>query len=220
MASKVRVKLARQSADPKSSLRLLVLQANMLDRLMDDITINASKAKAPSKVTFTIPQKAKEQEIHRTTGGPNVTEYEVDSDSDSDSDEEDYIYNASSDSEEDDYDPEDDEYLSDSDDELFMKDELRLTSSNNLRVIDLSDDRQLPIVFEESEEEMPELQGLNITSSDSESDDEIHMPNYVLSSTSSPYLEGLSKERKNMSVDNISLQDQESTVNFNVENVY
>lgn len=220
MASKVRVKLAKQAADPKSSLRLLVLQANMLDRLMDDITVNSQKPKPkqPSTVTFSLPQKKEIQSIERTIG-PNVTEYEVDSDSDSD--DEDYAY-TSSDSEENVFDPEEDEYLSDSDDdELYMKNELKLSPSKSAPELDLSDNRQLLIVFEEDEEEMPELQNLNSTSSDSDSDEELSMPSYIVSPASSPYLAGLTKQHShNVSVEDITFQPQHTSAPLSIENVY
>lgn len=222
MASKVRVKLAKQAADPKSSLRLLVLQANMLDRLMDDITVKSQKPKPkqPSTVTFSLPQKKEMQSIERSIG-PNVTEYEVDSDSDSDSDDEDYAY-TSSDSEENVFDPEEDEYLSDSDDdEIYMKNKLLLSKSKSVAEFDLSENRQLLIVFERDEEEVPELQNLNSTSSDSDSEEELSMPSYIVSPATSPYLAGLTKQNShNVSVEDISFQPQHVSAPLSIENVY
>lgn len=221
MASKVRVKLAKQAADPKSSLRLLVLQANMLDRLMDDITVNSKKSKPASKVTFSVPEKKREQQILLPLAGPNVTEYEVDSDSDSDSDDSDYI-STGSDSDENVFDPEEDDYLSDSDDEEpVIMSATKHTPSKTLPVLESPSDRQLLIVLEEDEEEMPELTGLN-SPSDSDSEDEISMPTYILSRTNSPYYPvGLSKaDSTNVSVEDIDFKPQQESVAFSFNHVY
>lgn len=218
MASKVRVKLAKQAANPKSSLRLLVLQANMLDRLMDDIAVTSQK-KAASKVTFSVPPKKKVEEIvFERTGGPNVTEYEVDSDSDDDDD--DYSY-SSSDSEENLFDPELDDYLSDSDDdEPVVRNELLHTKSKSLPVLADVSDGQLLIVFE-ADEDVPELTGLNSTSSDSDSEDELTMPTYALSRTTSPYPVELSKlPSGRVSVEDISFHPQQESAAFTIGKVY
>lgn len=221
MASKVRVKLAKQAANPKSSLRLLVLQANMLDRLMDDIAVTSQK-KTASKVTFSVPppKKKVEEIVFERNSAPNVTEYEVDSDSDSDDD--DYSY-SSSDSEENLFDPELDDYLSDSDDEeVAVRNELVQTKSKSLPILaDTSDQHQLPILLEEEDEELPELTGLNSTSSDSDSEDELTMPTYPLSRTSSPYPVELSKlQSGNVSVEDISFRPEQESAAFTIGKVY
>lgn len=79
MASKVRSKLTRQAANPKTLLVLLVLQANMLDNLMDTIA-EETKKRRETHVSFSVPEK------RHTSVEPSVTEYEVESDSDDDLD--------------------------------------------------------------------------------------------------------------------------------------
>lgn len=80
LASKVRSKLTRDALDPKSSLRSLVVQANMLDSLLDHISEESKNRAAKSKVSFRdVPT------VHRETP-TKVVEYEVDDDSDSDFD--------------------------------------------------------------------------------------------------------------------------------------
>lgn len=79
LASKVRAKLTKDANDPKSSLRSLVVQANMLDSLLDHITVESRSRAAKTKVSF------KEPIVHHDAP-TQVVEYEVEDDSDSDSD--------------------------------------------------------------------------------------------------------------------------------------
>lgn len=179
LASKVRSKLTRQAANPKASLRSLVLQANMLDNLMDHIAVESEKRKAapPAKVSFALPEKPQAQSV-----GPSVTEYEIDYDSASDDDDDydfdDYTENthtvyylsdSESDSDSDDY-----YYLSDEEEEEDLSPSLLY---RHLPTIDLSDmhlHRSL-LVIEEETEEMPELARSSLTSdSDSEIEDVAH----------------------------------------------
>lgn len=93
LASKVRSKLTREAANPRTSLRSLVLQANMLDNLMDHITVAAEKKQAQAKVSFSLPQPKRSPLYY----GSSVTEYEVESDSDSEDDDDDDYYFSSDD---------------------------------------------------------------------------------------------------------------------------
>lgn len=112
LASKVRSKLTREASNPKASLRSLVLQANMLDNLMDHISIETEKRKSKSshsgvsKVSFAIPDKSPSMPVV-----PSVAEYEIDSDSDSDDDEIAVLSSSETDSDS------DDEFYISSDDE-------------------------------------------------------------------------------------------------------
>ncbi|EGW30058.1 uncharacterized protein SPAPADRAFT_63675 [Spathaspora passalidarum NRRL Y-27907] len=102
LASKVRSKLTKEAASPKASLRHLVVQANMLDNIMDYISeeterrtiqqrekskLQQQQKAAPqvqAHVTFNIPVKP----VNHTN--TSVTEYELgDSDPESDSEDED-----------------------------------------------------------------------------------------------------------------------------------
>lgn len=183
LASRVRSKLTKQAADPKSSLRLLVLQANMLDNIMDNISLRTEQMKQEKSVSFAVPEvvshpKHPSMDINN---GPSVTEYEIDSDSDSDFD---------SDSDDTESTSEDDEYeyysssISEDEEGMEYSSSVMVARKNTMPVIDLSDDNQLLVIFEENEDSLPELTHL-ISSSDSESEDDIHMPNYVLSTTHS-----------------------------------
>lgn len=96
LASKVRSKLTREAADPTTSLRSLVLQANMLDNLMDHITVAAEKKQAQAKVSFALPQPKRSPLAY----GPSITEYEIESDSDSEEDDDDDYYFSSDDEDE------------------------------------------------------------------------------------------------------------------------
>lgn len=88
LASRVRLKLTRNAANPKLPLRLLVLQANMLDNLMDHISSQYETRKSESKtVSFAVDESPKKRNVSVLRGrGPTVTEYEVESDSDLDLD--------------------------------------------------------------------------------------------------------------------------------------
>ncbi|RLV89978.1 hypothetical protein JA1_004872 [Spathaspora sp. JA1] len=100
LASKVRSKLTKEAASPKASLRHLVVQANMLDNIMDYISEETEKRtiqqrqnsklqiqqqevpKVQAHVTFKVPIKP----VNHTN--TSVTEYELgDSDPDSEDDE-------------------------------------------------------------------------------------------------------------------------------------
>ncbi|KAG7192667.1 uncharacterized protein KQ657_001448 [Scheffersomyces spartinae] len=108
LASKVKNKLTKEAANPKSLLWNLVVQANLFDNLMDHITKETEKrardrktaASTPRRVSFLLPQKESSTPEHLSplakstpnyTHQSHVTEYEVASDSDSDS-EDDYYY--------------------------------------------------------------------------------------------------------------------------------
>lgn len=96
MASLVRRKLTQDSRLPKVSLRSLVLQANMLDNILDDI--DAAKLGNQKTVAFELPKPEKTK----------VQEFEiVDDDFDDDFD----------DSSDDDYDDYSDDYSEDDDDD-------------------------------------------------------------------------------------------------------
>ncbi|KAK6464313.1 hypothetical protein DFJ63DRAFT_333885 [Scheffersomyces coipomensis] len=98
LASKVRSKLTKEAANPKSSLRNLVIQANMLDNLMDYITEETEKRSKTSTVKFDV---SKPRTINTTTSrqaSTLVKEIELDEDdSDEDVDDDDYDEVSSSD---------------------------------------------------------------------------------------------------------------------------
>lgn len=197
LASKVRSKLTKEAANPKSSLRSLVLQANMLDNLMDHISAQAEK-KRSSKVSFSLPEKKAASPIPVTRGaGPMVTEYELESDSESDLDSDFDDSDSESDSESDleftqfsqstltsfvESDEEDFYYSSDEEDELseIVQSSTALASVKSyklLPVMNLSADHDLLVIYEEQEDELPEL---SRSTSDSESEDEVDIPSYTL----------------------------------------
>lgn len=183
LASKVRSKLTRQAADPKSSLRSLVLQANMLDNIMDHIATKTEKVKS-DKVTFSLPEPRREP----VASGPSVTEYEVDSDSDSDMsdsefDSDSYGFEYSLEEEDDDF-----YYSSDEEDTARP---LKIERHHSVKHV--GDERQLLVIFEDEENELPELTHL-VSTSDSESEDELHTPNYVLTLKSYEAFENKVKE--------------------------
>ncbi|OBA20525.1 hypothetical protein METBIDRAFT_12510 [Metschnikowia bicuspidata var. bicuspidata NRRL YB-4993] len=185
LASKVRSKLTKQASSPTSSLRQLVLQANMLDNIMDHISSKTEQMRNKKSVSFSTPQfhNYKKHSAIEQTNGPNVTEYEVDSDSDSDFDsdsesEADNVEYASGNDDDDYY------FSSDSDEgdeEIENMTSLSYAHKNIMPTIDLSDDSQLLVIYEEHEDALPELTHL-VSSSDSDSDDDIEMPSYILSS--------------------------------------
>lgn len=196
LASKVRSKLTKEAANPKTSLRSLVLQANMLDNLMDHIAEQTEKKRA-AKVSFALPEKSTPQPIAVSRGrGPSVTEYEVESDSESDSDfDSDSEYDYESDSDMDNYqlgtggDSEDDYYYSSEEEDVeVVQSSVALAtvkSYKQLPVIDLSDAHNLLVILEEHEEGLPEL-SRSPSSSESE-DDEVDVPNYKLSTEVNAY---------------------------------
>lgn len=182
LASRVRSKLTKQAADPKSSLRNLVLQANMLDNLMDHISTKTKNLKTQSSVQFSVPEPVK-HEMHAAgdrVNGPSVTEYEIDSDLDLDFDSD-----SDSDSE---YDSDSDEY---SYSEMDTVEPVSFARKNTMPVIDLASDSQLLVIAEEvDEDEVPDLTHL-MSSSESESDSEDSLPHYVY--TSSKYAQSNDK---------------------------
>lgn len=108
LASKVRSKLTKQANDPKVRLANLVVQANMLDNLMDSISSfaeernKATATSGDSHVTFNV---SKPHSSLRTV--TSISEYEVDLDSD-DEDSDDEYY----DDDDDDDDDDDEDYKS------------------------------------------------------------------------------------------------------------
>lgn len=172
LASRVRSKLTKEASNPKTSLRSLVLQANMLDNLMDHIAVESEKRRFATKVSFSVPEKPMER-----GRGPSVTEYEVDSDSDSDfsdsedESEHDFILHDSEVSDEDDY------YYSSDGEEMPLSTALASVQSyKNLPVIDLSSSHHLLVIFEEESEQMdmPELtRSTSMSDSDLDEEDEM-----------------------------------------------
>lgn len=170
LASKVRLKLTKQALDPKSGLRQLVLQANMLDNLMDHIVVETEKKKQRTRVLFLLPAKPHVEPVSLRGRGANVTEYEVESDLDLDlSDYDDYALASDLDSEDDYY------YLSDEEEEntrLSLAMLLAVPRTKQLPVMNLSNDHDLLVIYEEdNEEEMPEL-SRSTSILESESEDE------------------------------------------------
>lgn len=101
LASKVRFKLTREAQSPKSSLRNLVVQANMLDNIMDYIS-DETKRRTSEKLTSKTNTKksssgylSPESSVVQFAPTPvrqayktSITEYEIDSDSSDDEEEE------------------------------------------------------------------------------------------------------------------------------------
>lgn len=197
LASKVRSKLTREAANPKTSLRLLVLQANMLDNLMDHILLESERKKAEQaaasassaprtmpRVSFSLPSKPAP-----VVAGPSVTEYEIDYDSASDSDsDDDYddddveeaasmtashtVYYSGSDSSDSDEDDDDYYFLLDEEEDEYSLRPAQLYKK--LPAFDLSLPHlqsQLSVIEEEGEE-MPELaKSTSVSDSDSDIDE-------------------------------------------------
>lgn len=174
LASKVRSKLTKEASNPKTSLRSLVLQANMLDNLMDHITLETEKRRSAPSVSFSVPKKT-----HTAGTGPSVTEYEVDSDSDDDSDDAAFRDSDYSDDElfMEDSSDEDDYYYSSDEEEVALSVALApVKSFKKLPVIDLSAGQHLLVIYEE-QEDMPELTR-STSNSDSDSDEEDDVPRF------------------------------------------
>lgn len=96
LALKVRTKLVSDASGPNTSLRRLVVQANMLDSLMELISdTQAARIEEKLKVTFSdqLPEPSREPDAEIST-------YEVDSDEDLE-DDDDIYYESSEESEED-----------------------------------------------------------------------------------------------------------------------
>lgn len=101
LASKVRFKLTREAQSPKSSLRNLVVQANMLDNIMDYISDETKRRTSEKLTSKTNTQKSSsgylspESSVVQFAPTPvrqayktSITEYEIDSDSSDDEEEE------------------------------------------------------------------------------------------------------------------------------------
>ncbi|KHC56832.1 Late-stage biofilm-induced protein [Candida albicans P75010] len=101
LASKVRSKLTREAQSPKSSLRNLVVQANMLDNIMDYISDETKRRTSEKLTSKTNTQKSSsgylspESSVVQFAPTPvrqayktSITEYEIDSDSSDDDEEE------------------------------------------------------------------------------------------------------------------------------------
>lgn len=117
LASKVRAKLTKDASNPKTSLRTLVVQANMLDNLMDHIASqNTKRAEKLLQVKFDIPHRSP------TATSTTVQEYEVEEESDSDFDS-DFDSESDSDTEYDYQYDETDEEEYDSDDYYYSSEE-------------------------------------------------------------------------------------------------
>lgn len=106
MTSKVRSKLVRESSNSKSELRKLVLQSNMLDRLLDKLDNYEEERSQPKEVKFEVPIKPK-----------TTITYESDEDSDSDSDSDEDVFSTVT-YEEIEFDDEDDEDYEDYNDSV------------------------------------------------------------------------------------------------------
>ncbi|EMG47662.1 hypothetical protein SBY92_004643 [Candida maltosa Xu316] len=95
LASKVRSKLTKEAQSPKSSLRNLVVQANMLDNIMDYISDETKRrteeyqAIRKSTTTTTSASVQFAPSPLRQNYKTSVTEYEIDSESDEEEEEED-----------------------------------------------------------------------------------------------------------------------------------
>lgn len=158
----------------------------MLDNLMDHISAQAEKKRA-AKVSFAIPEDRNSVPVSRSSG-PSVVEYELESESDSESDSDfesddsvselDGIHISTfSESDDDDY-----YYSSEEEDDIeIVQSSAALASFKSyklLPVMNLSASYDLSVIYEEDlEEELPEL---SRSTSDSESEDEVDVPNYVL----------------------------------------
>ena len=101
LASKVRSKLTREAQSPKSSLRNLVVQANMLDNIMDYISDETKRRTSEKLTSKTNTQKSSSGYLSpessmvqfaptpvRQAYKTSITEYEIDSDSSDDDEEE------------------------------------------------------------------------------------------------------------------------------------
>lgn len=177
LASKVRSKLTSDATNPKASLRNLVVQANMLDNLMDHIASeNTKRVERINQVKFDLPNK-QTQPSNLGTNSPitKVQEYEVnddsdsdfDSDSDSDSDYEPYEYGIGKD-DEDGYDSDDYYYSSEEEEEEVDEEE------------EEEEDDEKPVIpsFKlstiEEEPEMPELSKSSSATDESDNEDDAH----------------------------------------------
>ncbi|EGV61185.1 hypothetical protein PSN45_001695 [Yamadazyma tenuis] len=150
LASKVRGKLTKDASNPKVSLRSLVVQANMLDNLMDHIASeNSKRLDKLNRVKFELPKTQRQSDTSSPQYTTSIKEYEVSSDSDSDV-------------ELDDYDSDSDDYYYSSEEEEEEEDERSYTAVK----VDLSTPMKLGTIQEESE-----VPGLSISDSE-ESDDE------------------------------------------------
>lgn len=218
LASKVRNKLTQQASNPKSSLVNLVTQANMLDNLMDHISIETEKRLSqqksisiptPSNVSFTSTSSNFTPSCSPVHGA-NITEYEVSSDS---SDDDSYTDESDDDSE---LDSDSDYYYSSDDEEEII--DVHKSSYKHLPLLKLSK------IIEEDEEEEPQQQSQSVeqpihqvhfdipelsaltesdsdTESDIESDDE-----YIFDSTNDSSSTSSSITSSNSSTNNVNVK--------------
>lgn len=210
--------MTKEASNPRSSLRSLVVQANMLDNLMDHIqsetekrmSKTATSAGATAHVSF-----RESRQPHRLS--TSITEYEVDEDSDEDDDDYDDSEVVIEDNSDSDFDSDSDSdyYYSDSeDDEVDVAEAQPIRnigspstnkSYKQLPYINLSLTKELSVIEEEEEEEdvdddhesMPEL---TKSTSVSDSEDEYDVgdqyntqPEYIASAAPS----------KNAAIDNL-----------------
>ncbi|KAK6205305.1 uncharacterized protein RJT21DRAFT_117776 [Scheffersomyces amazonensis] len=187
LASKVRSKLTKEAANPKSSLRNLVTQANMLDNLMDYITEETEKRSKTSTVKFDIT--ARNSRTTTTHTSTLVKEIELDEDESEDDSEDEYDEDyAVLDEQE----VDEEESSSDDDDYYYYSDEEEPESEELISKIPTPSYKQLPFIDlslsnipEEDEEtsQVPELshsRSLSDSESEDSEDDEHHLRTTVL----------------------------------------
>lgn len=161
LASKVRSKLTRDASNPKTALRNLVVQANMLDNLMDHISDeNAKRVSKLNQVKFEIPKRTSNLSHEYQT---SVLAYEVSDESDSDSDSDFDSGSENEESENEEYDN-DEEY--DSDDYYY--------SSEEEEVEEEVEEEPMPAFKLSTIVEEPEVPELSVSSSTDESENEEH----------------------------------------------
>lgn len=99
MVSRVRIKLMRDSCKRNAKLQSLVVQANLLDRLLDDIQnqLQVKTVHTTHKIQFDHPHTLPDTVPELTPAGINdkstsVTEYQIFSDSSDDDDDDAYSF--------------------------------------------------------------------------------------------------------------------------------
>ncbi|KAI5949282.1 hypothetical protein KGF54_005517 [Candida jiufengensis] len=215
LASKVRSKLTREASSPKSSLRNLVTQANMLDNLMDYISEETEKRNQDKhynnqkEIKFNVPSKQKKP--NSTINSPlyktSITEYEIDSDSESEDDSD------FSDSEEEEEEDDDEEIATTTTttttNEIQLNDAIFDTSNRNLSFTNIPHITTEEVIDSDSDSEEEDSQDIEIKSgsssiysssdSDSESeddDDEDDSDDYYIYSDSEDIEEDISINSK------------------------
>lgn len=191
LASKVRSKLTREAQSPKSSLRNLVVQANMLDNIMDYISDETKRRTSEKLTSKTNTQKSSsgylspESSVVQFAPTPvrqayktSITEYEIDSDSsdddeeDEDDNEDDYFYEDG----QNDYDD-----LDDYEDSVVMEqDELAA-----IKGVYYEEDQE----EEEEEDNLSETSSIYSNSSDSNLDSDSDSDEYYIYSDSDEIIE-------------------------------